>query len=204
MTSHRHRCLPERGPSFLWRVVGAPASHERSAYPPKPGTAGLRRPSPGSFERFGVSNYCRAARLARRAGEHSPTALGPEVRHPLLLRARPTLGSRSSGAPATRRSPRVHFEIAAGGGRGRHDTRAEEVAHGPVTRGPVVASVRMVIRADRGGAVVREAALGIQAQGSMSTPRFGRVRDRFGPSASPLPGVVEPDQSRVAATARSH
>src|SRR5437870_5440041 len=163
MTSHRHRCLPERGPSFLWRVVGAPASHERSAYPPKPGTAGLRRPSPGSFERFGVSNYCRAARLARRAGEHSPTALGPEVRHPLLLRARPTLGSRSSGAPATRRSPRVHFEIAAGGGRGRHDTRAEEVAHGPVTRGPVVASVRMVIRADRGGAVVREAASGTQA-----------------------------------------
>jgi len=57
------------------------------------------------------------------------------------------------GRPARLRSPRVCFEIAAGGGRRRHDTRAEEVAHDPVTRGPVVASVDPEIR--QGQAQVR-------------------------------------------------
>src|SRR2546426_9607096 len=52
MASHRHLCLPERGPSFLWRVVGAPASHARSAYPPKPGTAGGAAAQPRFFRVF--------------------------------------------------------------------------------------------------------------------------------------------------------
>jgi len=63
------------------------------------------------------------------------------------------------GRPARLRSPRVRFEIAAGGGCGRHDARAEEVAHDPVSRGPVVASVRMVRRADRGQGQVQPLAL---------------------------------------------
>src|SRR5438132_2099073 len=66
--SHRHRCLPERGPSVLWRVVGAPASHERSAYPPKPASLGIASattrgrvifPSPFNARLAGLAPRCR-------------------------------------------------------------------------------------------------------------------------------------------------
>src|SRR3989441_5527205 len=93
---------------------------------------------------------------AARPGDTSSTPRSVEsIRHPLLLRARPTPArgvvmlpplAPLRGRPARLRSPRVRFEIAAGGGRGRHDTRAEEVAHEPVARGPVVASVDPEIR----------------------------------------------------------
>jgi len=80
---------------------------------------------------------------------------------------------------------------------------AQHWARGVLMLPPLAAALVSTSRS-RPAAVVREAASCTQAQGPMSIPRFDRVRDRFSPTASPLPGVVEPHQSRVAATARSH
>ena len=99
-----------------------------------------------------------ARRGALRAFSSPSPSSSPNTGLPQLGCARRS--RRYTGRPcASLRSPRVHFEIAAGGGCGRHDARAEEVAHDPVSRGPVVASVRMVRRADRGQGQVQPLAL---------------------------------------------
>src|SRR2546427_2791845 len=88
--SHRHRCLPERGPSVLWRVVGAPASHERSAYPPKPASLGIASattrgrvifPSPFNARLAGLAPRCRNCySLGGEGGRRGPALDGVATR----------------------------------------------------------------------------------------------------------------------------
>src|SRR5207237_8055033 len=76
----------------LWRVVGAPASHERSACPPKRGNCWLRRPSLHSsppvpsaatrLRRFSLPLICRHHRAS---GFHVVAQTTPRSHRPISL-----------------------------------------------------------------------------------------------------------------------